>query len=452
MRIGLNWRSVLEGGGPLGVAIAKELDNLIAGIDAWSIVEHNDDGTHRDVTATSVTITQLTGTALSVVSGLSMFAGAFALPGLITPDEITSNQNDYAPSGYDTAFCLRLSSDASRTITGIVATTPAAGRILFLVNVGADDITLAHENTASTAENRFLLAGSTDVTLTTLSTILLYYDAVSERWISLGGTGSGGSIPPHNLLSVTHPDTTPDSPVQGDVIRADRTVSGAVDALKYWANGSSFRGLSGGNDPGNLSYWFDGVSGFELPPSISLGTVTWKRKGVGSVGQVLTTVLDQGQLVPDWQDAAGGGDGTAVGAVAYATAVQSLPWNAPTAISFAATELDTSGFWTATVPTRLTITTTGLYVVIGQVGFAPFLGARVAQVRVNGVVRASQEIGELDGDTLANLSVMPVQCSRLLSLTAGDYVELYAQQLKTTVVAVNTVAGSANTFLSITRV
>src|SRR4249919_1187083 len=45
--------------------------------------------------------------------------GAFALPGDISPSQITSNQNDYNPASLSTASTLRLNSDASRDITGL---------------------------------------------------------------------------------------------------------------------------------------------------------------------------------------------------------------------------------------------------------------------------------------------------------------------------------------------
>src|SRR5229473_2069440 len=41
------------------------------------------------------------------------------LTGILTPAHVTSNQNDYNPIGLSTTLTLRLSTDASRNITGL---------------------------------------------------------------------------------------------------------------------------------------------------------------------------------------------------------------------------------------------------------------------------------------------------------------------------------------------
>ena len=47
--------------------------------------------------------------------------------GVISPPQITANQNDYNPTGVATASVLQLSSDASRTVTGLAG--GAEGRV-----------------------------------------------------------------------------------------------------------------------------------------------------------------------------------------------------------------------------------------------------------------------------------------------------------------------------------
>src|SRR5262245_23374625 len=61
-----------------------------------------------------------------------------ALTGDISPSQITSNQDDYNPTGLSTASTLRLSTDASRNITGLQG--GADGRIITVVNVGSQNI------------------------------------------------------------------------------------------------------------------------------------------------------------------------------------------------------------------------------------------------------------------------------------------------------------------------
>jgi hypothetical protein len=103
--------------------------------------------------------------------------------GIISPAQITVNTDDYAPTGLATATILRVSTDASRDLTGITA--GASGRRLLLVNVGAFDLVLVHDAT-STAANRFLCPGSANFTLNANDSVSLWYDITSTRWRVLG--------------------------------------------------------------------------------------------------------------------------------------------------------------------------------------------------------------------------------------------------------------------------
>lgn len=114
----------------------------------------------------------------------------FYITGDISPAQITSNQNDYTPTGLSTATTLRLNSDASRNITGLAG--GADGRIIILANVGSFNIVLINQSASSVAGNRFILANSADITLITNQDVMLQYDSTSSRWRLIGGTGSGG--------------------------------------------------------------------------------------------------------------------------------------------------------------------------------------------------------------------------------------------------------------------
>ena len=122
---------------------------------------------------------------------------ALSLTGAISPPQITANQNDYAPSGLSTASTLRLSTDASRNLTGIAA--GADGRTIIIHNVGAQSLVLKNDVT-STAANRLVLGA--DTTLTADTSITLRYDGTSSRWRAMTspGSGSGGGS-----VSTTYP-------------------------------------------------------------------------------------------------------------------------------------------------------------------------------------------------------------------------------------------------------
>lgn len=103
---------------------------------------------------------------------------ALRLSGAVTPPLITADQNDYDPAGLATASVLRLGTDAPRTITGLAQGT--AGRVLLLINVGPNAITLSNANASSAASNRFSLGS--DVGIAANRTAVLWYDATDNRW------------------------------------------------------------------------------------------------------------------------------------------------------------------------------------------------------------------------------------------------------------------------------
>src|SRR5207245_8477887 len=101
----------------------------------------------------------------------------------ISPAQITANQDNYNPASLSIANCLRITTDASRNITGLTA--PAGdGRLLVIENVGSFNAVLINESGSSTAANRFTLTG--DVTLPPNTGIRLRYDGTSSRRRAMG--------------------------------------------------------------------------------------------------------------------------------------------------------------------------------------------------------------------------------------------------------------------------
>jgi hypothetical protein len=128
----------------------------------------------------------LTGDATAAADSNAMTvvkaSGIFSLTGIITPAQLTADQNDYSPSGINNATILRLTTDATnRTITGLNASSNTDGRLIELCNVnalGGANILIASESASSTAANRF--TGS--VTILPANGRLFWYDATSSRW------------------------------------------------------------------------------------------------------------------------------------------------------------------------------------------------------------------------------------------------------------------------------
>jgi len=106
------------------------------------------------------------------------------LMGSTSPTQITSNQNDYNPTGLSSVAVLRLSSDAARDITGLAG--GASTRRIVLANTGSFAITLKDESSSSSAANRFAL--SADAVIAVDESVELLYDGTSSRWRTVGGT------------------------------------------------------------------------------------------------------------------------------------------------------------------------------------------------------------------------------------------------------------------------
>ncbi len=125
-------------------------------------------------------------------TGAAKINSGFFLTGDISPTQITADQNDYNPAGLSSASVLRLSSDASRNITGLAG--GGDGRIVAVVNAGANTILLKDANASSSAANRFSFGA--DLTLAAKQSAVLWYDATESRWKLLAGPGGtgGGSV------------------------------------------------------------------------------------------------------------------------------------------------------------------------------------------------------------------------------------------------------------------
>lgn len=167
------------------------------------------------------------------IAGLLDAQQDFRLSGDISPSQITSNQNDYSPTGLSTATVLRLTSDASRNITGIAG--GADGRVLVLFNVGSFDIVLKDASGSSTAANR--LAFGADLTISASKSVTLQYDSTSSRWRPKAV--SGALIAANNLSDVASASTSRTSLGLGTAAVADTGTSGHVvpflDGANTWA-------------------------------------------------------------------------------------------------------------------------------------------------------------------------------------------------------------------------
>lgn len=127
----------------------------------------------------------LTATSSAAVSGAFSAAKSFATGGDLVAPQITSNQNDYAPTGIGDASMLFISSDAARDITGITSGS-IDGRHLWVFNEGSFNVTLKQGSGSSAAANRFHLRTGADLVLAPSTGAHLYWPGTKGFWVQIG--------------------------------------------------------------------------------------------------------------------------------------------------------------------------------------------------------------------------------------------------------------------------
>jgi len=139
-----------------------------------------------DIQAATATTSNYLNIGNAITGDLSIsyvnMNGGLALKTDISPAQITTNQNDYNPTGLATASVLRLTASTSVNITGLAG--GADGRVLTLLNIGPGTITVSNQSASSAAANRF--AFSKNISLAADQSIGIIYDSTSQRWRAAG--------------------------------------------------------------------------------------------------------------------------------------------------------------------------------------------------------------------------------------------------------------------------
>lgn len=143
---------------------------------------YDDNGNHKSLTGTGIRVYGAhvwdpAGGGLTV-TGVNDNQFCDGPNEILTPAQLAANANNYNPAMLSTAGTVRLSSDASRTITGLVGGW--SRRRVVLVNVGSFDVVLSSDDAASTDINRFTFV-DTQV-LQPNAALELEYDVTSLRW------------------------------------------------------------------------------------------------------------------------------------------------------------------------------------------------------------------------------------------------------------------------------
>lgn len=118
------------------------------------------------------------GLATEIDAGDTFPASSLPARVTISPPQITADQDNYAPTGWDTADVVRLDFDTNgRAITGFVAWTN--GRAKTLLNISGNYGYIPCEHPDSTAANR--VVGSCDHIIAPYSAVVIECDATTSR-------------------------------------------------------------------------------------------------------------------------------------------------------------------------------------------------------------------------------------------------------------------------------
>lgn len=168
-----------------------------------------------------------------------------ALSGDISHTLGAGNNNDNAPTGLSTASTIRYTpNSAGSTLTGL--TGGADGRVLLLLNIGTvASITITHQDTNSTAANRFVTPDGLPLVLGPTASAMIQYDSTTSRWRVIEPTVT--NLPQTVAIQG---DITPSTLSAGDNNDYNPTDLGISTVLRLTgnANASNITGIAGGAD------------------------------------------------------------------------------------------------------------------------------------------------------------------------------------------------------------
>jgi len=127
-------------------------------------------------------------TIFPAVSGTAvLFSGPMRMTGVIKPPTWTGDQNNYNPTGIESARIIKVDpGNDQRILSGISA--QASGTILTLFNIGTREFNALTESTNSIAENRLICSDFSNSATRKGEAITFWYDGESKRWRQLDRT------------------------------------------------------------------------------------------------------------------------------------------------------------------------------------------------------------------------------------------------------------------------
>lgn len=149
------------------------------------------------VARTSVIASSNAGAAVNLSAGTKdVWIDAPAITqtfGMLSPAQLTADQNDYNPTGFGLTNGLRFDTDNVRQLTGLGGGFDGRRVLLHCLETAQGPVILRDENTGSAAANRFILP-KRRVLIWPGDTTEIWYDGVAQRWKVLSDFSEGTVI------------------------------------------------------------------------------------------------------------------------------------------------------------------------------------------------------------------------------------------------------------------